>query len=87
MNVTRREFGRLALAGGPVLCAVARASRLAAQATAQAAARPNRSYINGVQFGLQPFCYHDLPMTPDNRGTLIKRLVRNGFGSRSFVAR
>jgi len=36
--------------------------------------------INGVQFGLQPFCYHDLPMNRENRPTLIKRLVQNGFG-------
>jgi len=40
----------------------------------------NRSLIGGVQFGLQPFCYHDLAMTPDNRGTLLNRLVQNGFG-------
>jgi sugar phosphate isomerase/epimerase len=33
-----------------------------------------------VQFGLQPFCYHDLAMTPETRPTLIKRLVQNGFG-------
>ena len=46
----------------------------------QSEPRRNRSLINGVQFGLQPFCYHDLPMTPANRGTLINRLVQNGLG-------
>jgi sugar phosphate isomerase/epimerase len=49
---------------------------------AEAAPPPaaNRSYIGGVQFGLQPFCYHDLPMVPENRPTLIRRLVQNGMG-------
>ena len=42
--------------------------------------RNNRSIIGGVQFGLQPFCYHDLVMTPENRATLVKRLVQNGMG-------
>ena len=46
-----------------------------------ASGRPNnRSVIGGVQFGLQPFCYHDLAMTPGNRATLVKRLVQNGMG-------
>ena len=49
-------------------------------ARAQSAAATNRSLINGVQFGLQPFCYHDLAMTRENRGELIRRLVRNGMG-------
>lgn len=40
----------------------------------------NRSYINGVQFGLQPFCYHDLAMTRENRAELIRRLVENEMG-------
>ncbi len=40
----------------------------------------NRSLINGVQFGLQPFCYHDLPMIPENRPALFDRLVQNGMG-------
>jgi sugar phosphate isomerase/epimerase len=67
-RLTRREFGRLAFAGAPLL---------AARSVPQAG---NRSLIGGVQFGLQPFCYHDLPMTPENRPTLIRRLVQNGFG-------
>ena len=76
--MTRREFARLTLAGGSGVAAFSAFSRAAMDAQAQAGA--NRSLIGGVQFGLQPFCYHDLPMTPENRGTLIRRLVQNGFG-------
>lgn len=68
MIFTRRDFGRLALAG------------LGSIARAQTASKPNRSYINGVQFGLQPFCYHDLAMNRENRPILIQRLVENGLG-------
>jgi len=57
-------------------------SRTAAanQAGAVAGRRTNRSFVGGVQFGLQPFCYHDLAMTPENRSTLVHRLVQNGMG-------
>ena len=71
MNLTRRDLGKLALAGIPGLTGIS-----SAQSTAQA----NRSYINGVQFGLQPFCYHDLAMTTENRHVLVERLVRNSMG-------
>ncbi|MEO8050836.1 MAG: TIM barrel protein [Acidobacteriota bacterium] len=67
--MTRRNFGKVALAGVPSL-----------QALAQSAAKPDKSLIHGVQFGLQPFCYHDLPMFPENRHILIERLVQNGMG-------
>jgi len=73
MILTRRRLGRLALAGIPGLAGV---SSLIGQPTG----KPNRSYVNGVQFGLQPFCYHDLAMTPENRPTLVKRLVQNEMG-------
>jgi sugar phosphate isomerase/epimerase len=76
MNATRRDFGRVVLAGLGGIAALARGR----SAGAQAHAGPNRSFINGVQFGLQPFCYHDLAMTRENRPTLIRRLVRNGMG-------
>src|SRR3954453_10771668 len=66
--LTRRDFGGLALAG------------LGRRALAQPAAGSNRSVVGGVQFGLQPFCYHDLPMNPENRPMLIRRLVQNGMG-------
>jgi sugar phosphate isomerase/epimerase len=78
MRVTRRDFGRMAAAGVPAI------GGWIAAPFEQRAARPvagqNRSLINGVQFGLQPFCYHDLAMTRENRPTLIKRLVENGMG-------
>jgi len=71
MNLTRRGFSKAALSG---------VSGWAGFSMAQPAAKANKSYINGVQFGLQPFCYHDLAMTPENRGILVKRLVQNGMG-------
>jgi hypothetical protein len=74
MTSTRRHFGKVLLAG---------VSAFAVQSAREAFAQthsPNRSLINGVQFGLQPFCYHDLAMTRENRGELIRRLVRNGMG-------
>ena len=76
MRVTRREFGRTVLAGIGGTAALAYSRPAAAQSHAAA----NRSLIKGVQFGLQPFCYHDLPMIRENRGELIRRLVRNGMG-------
>jgi sugar phosphate isomerase/epimerase len=71
MILTRRGFGKIALAGLPAMAAIS---------VGEAAATPNRSYINGVQFGLQPFCYHDLAMNRENRPILVKRLVQNGLG-------
>lgn len=72
MLTSRREFHTLALAG---LAGIAGLTRAAAQTTA-----PNRSVVNGVQFGIQPFCYHDLPNTIENRPELLRRIVQNGFG-------
>src|SRR5215813_10262303 len=76
MDLTRREFGKVLVAGISELAVL----RTAREAYAQARPTPNRSLINGVQFGLQPFCYHDLAMTRENRGELIRRLVRNDMG-------
>jgi hypothetical protein len=39
-----------------------------------------KSYVNGVQFGVQPFCYHDLVMNIANRKSLIEKVKQNGFG-------
>ena len=69
----RRDFGKVVVTGISGLAVLLRAREVPAQA-------PNRSLINGVQFGLQPFCYHDLAMIRENRGELIRRLVRNGMG-------
>src|SRR5206468_502334 len=41
---------------------------------------PGVSTIAGVQFGLQPFCYHDLPMNTFNRPILIQRMIQNRLG-------
>ena len=67
---TRRDFGALGLTG------LLGAHGIAAAQTV----KPNRSFIHGVQFGLQPFCYHDIAMTPENRHILTSRLVQNGMG-------
>lgn len=76
--LTRRELGRMALGG---LSAVGLGARVRPTGPLRAQeAAPNRSFINGVQFGLQPFCYHDLAMTRENRAELIRRLVQNGMG-------
>jgi len=40
----------------------------------------SRSIVSGVQFGIQPFCYHDLDMTIANRPELLRRIVQNGLG-------
>ncbi|MGH9572316.1 MAG: hypothetical protein ACRD40_02135 [Candidatus Acidiferrales bacterium] len=45
----------------------------------QAAAKID-SNIRGVQFGLQPFCYNDLPMSIEHRPILIQRMIQNGSG-------
>src|SRR5215813_11157887 len=76
MTLSRRDFGKLLFVGASEAALVLAQTRVA---SAQAR-RANRSLINGVQFGLQPFCYHDLPMIRENRGELIRRLVRNGMG-------
>ena len=78
--MTRRDLGKLALAGIPSLTGISSLGGLSSSAWAQTAAKPNRSLINGVQFGLQPFCYHDLPMNRENRPVLVRRLVQNGLG-------
>ena len=81
--MTRRDFGKLALTSVPAIVGLSPPSRFGARLLAQADGSQravNRSFIGGVQFGLQPFCYHDLAMTPENRGTLVKRLVQNGLG-------
>ena len=80
MSITRRDFGTLALGGLSTMVGMPRFGGSDATAWAQSAYLPNRSFIHGVQFGLQPFCYHDLLMIPENRQTLIKRLVQNGMG-------
>ena len=68
--MTRRDFGKLALTSVPAMVGLSPPPRFGARLLAQADGSRravNRSFIGGVQFGLQPFCYHDLAMTPENR--------------------
>ena len=75
MKTSRRDFHRMALVGFSGL-----AAWMVDDAEAQTSGTLNRSIINGVQFGIQPFCYHDLAMTTQNRPELLRRIVLNGFG-------
>ncbi|MDZ4698355.1 MAG: TIM barrel protein [Rhodothermales bacterium] len=76
MALTRREFTKRALAGVPALAGLANGIGSGGFSPAG----PNRSLIHGVQFGVQPFCYHDLLMNRENRPELLRRIVQNGFG-------
>jgi len=78
MKTSRRDFHKMALGGFSGLVAGMFGSPGSAQA--QTPGVPNRSIIDGVQFGIQPFCYHDLAMTTQNRPELLRRIVQNGFG-------
>jgi sugar phosphate isomerase/epimerase len=78
--MTRRDFGRVAVIGWSAMLGLARSGTTAAAQAGAVVRRNNRSLVGGVQFGLQPFCYHDLAMTPENRSTLVRRLVQNGMG-------
>ncbi len=78
--LTRRDFAKLAVAGAPALFALSSGLFADAGPQPELGLKPNRSYFNGVQFGLQPFCYHDLPMNIENRRILIDRMVQNGLG-------
>ena len=74
MNGTRRDFAKATLAGLSRVVRMAGVAGSAVSAQAQNTPKSNRSFINGVQFGLQPFCYHDLPMTIENRPELVRHV-------------
>lgn len=76
MNLTRRQFNKFAFAAVPALGTL---GSLASPPSLRAAPMID-SNIHGVQFGLQPFCYHDLPMNIANRPLLFQRMVQNGLG-------
>ena len=72
--MNRKAFTKLTLTGTSALLCLQDFNLWAQQST------PNRSLVNGVQFGVQPFCYHDLVMNRENRPELLRRIVQNGFG-------
>ena len=84
--MNRREFTALTL-GAPAIAFLqgctgsgtnsVPASEIKPNATATRVLNP--SVINGVQFGIQPFCYHDMVMSPGNRPELIRKIIANGF--------
>jgi sugar phosphate isomerase/epimerase len=76
MNLTRRDFNKLAFGG------IAGATVVGAPGIAAAAPKlpPNVSTIEGVRFGLQPYCYHDIAMNRENRPILIQRMIENRLG-------
>src|SRR6187455_1454896 len=83
--MNRRDFAKTMLVGTPSLFGLysCRESNSNANSAAQTDSRQGRtrtgSVVNGVQFGIQPFCYHDLVMNRDNRPELLRRIVMNGF--------
>ena len=77
MILTRRDFSMLIVAGAPYVGGL----MLGGLAPSEAKATPRiNSVIDGVQFGLEPFCYHDLPMNIANRPILIQRMIQNQLG-------
>ena len=79
MKLTRRKFTKLALGGASSLVGLSSLASFSAGSPIQNW-EPNRSLIHGVQFGVQPFCYHDMVMNRENRPELVRRIVQNGFG-------
>jgi hypothetical protein len=78
MNLTRRDFGKLAAASLPAL-RTATLATFSPSAHAQSGKWINSTF-SGVTIGLQPYCYHDLAMIPANRHILKERLVQNQIG-------
>jgi sugar phosphate isomerase/epimerase len=75
VNLTRRQFNKIAMSAAPIVSALSSFGNIAAHAASKI-----DSNIHGVEFGLQPFCYHDLPMSIENRPILIQRMVQNQLG-------
>ena len=60
MTYSRREFGRLALAGLPAAAFMARGGTIFGAFTGQTSAKPN-SLIDGVQIGTITYSYRSMP--------------------------
>ena len=76
--MNRREFTRLAMMTAPAMVFFPRCKSSAAK-------NPflEKSFVNGIQFGVQPYSYHDIPpssMKVENRAALIQKIKKNGFG-------
>lgn len=75
MNITRREFGQLALAGVPAALARFDVPLLAAE-------RPN-SLVNGVQLGVITYSYRQMPDT--SARALLGYIVANGISATELM--
>lgn len=84
--MNRRNFSKLVLSAAP-LAYLSACTTPGSNPGSNSKTGPNASVskvlkssvINGVQFGVQPFCYHDLVMNPDNRPDLLRKIIANGF--------
>ena len=87
MSYTRREFGKLALAGLPAAALIGRSesifgafppSRLSGASARQVASKPN-SLINGVQIGTITYSYRSMP--DQSAEATLKYIVDSGISA------
>src|SRR3954447_8327171 len=76
MSFTRREFGKLALAGVPSAALLARTESPFGAASAQA--KPN-SVVNGVQIGTITYSYRSMP--DQSAEATLKYIVDSGINA------
>jgi sugar phosphate isomerase/epimerase len=76
MSYTRREFGKLALAGLPAAAVLGRSDSISGVAIAQA--KPN-SLINGVQIGTITYSYRSMP--DQSAEATLKYVVDSGISA------
>src|SRR5215467_5597092 len=76
MNYSRRDFGKLALAGLPAAALLGRSGNLLA--AAQQAAKPN-SKINGVQIGTITYSFRSMP--DQSAEATLKYVVDSGISA------
>jgi sugar phosphate isomerase/epimerase len=79
MTWTRRDFTKMVIST-PAMAGLENLIGFGLKNSVHVLDPSNRSIIQGVQFGVQPFCYHDLVMNRENRPELLRRIVKNGFG-------
>jgi hypothetical protein len=83
--MNRREFSMLSFACIPGFTMLS--GCITHTSNVDATKLMSKSFVNGVQFGVQPFCYHDLVMNIANRKSLIEKVRTNGFGLMELHAR